>query len=138
MELTAWVEDPKSAYNNSEEKSEFVQNLRQRFKVASLNVINYFEKQPNSPALGVIRYQLLKSATSAAANYRAACRARSKKEFFAKICIVVEETDETLFWLELLRDSDVPTDNAAITTLGKEWQELLLIVAKAKANTNFE
>jgi four helix bundle protein len=105
-------------------------------KLASIEVINFFEQQQNSPAIGVIRFQILKSSTSAAANYRAACRARSKKEFYAKLCIVVEETDETLFWLEILHDSNIETDKTAVTTLGKEWQEILMIVAKARANTN--
>ncbi len=54
--------------------------------------------------LGVIRKQLFKSVTSVAANYRAACRARSDKEKFAKVCIVVEEVDETVFWIEMLID----------------------------------
>jgi four helix bundle protein len=103
---------------------------------ASIEVINFFEKQQNSPAIGGVRYQTLKSSTSAAANYRAACRARSKKEFYAKLCIVVEETDETLFWLEILHDSDIKTNKDAVTILGKEWQEILMIVAKARANTN--
>lgn len=59
-----------------------------------------------------------------------------KKDFYAKLCIVVEETDETLFWLEILHDSEINTDQAAVTALGKEWQEILMIVAKARANTN--
>ena len=51
--------------------------------------------------------QLLRAATSVAANYRAACRARSKAEFIAKISIVVEESDEALLWLELIRDAKI-------------------------------
>jgi len=130
------LEDPGSTYGKRESNVEFAKKLRKRMKLASIDVINFFEHQQNSPALGVIRFQLLKSATSAAANYRAACRARSKKEFYAKRCIVVEETDETLFWLEILHDSNIKTDKDAVTTLGKEWQEILMIVAKARANTN--
>ncbi|WP_443634953.1 four helix bundle protein [Candidatus Marifrigoribacter sp. Uisw_064] len=57
----------------------------------------FFNSLKNSKASSVVSYQLIKSVTSTAANYRAACRARSKKEFFSKICIVVEEADETEF-----------------------------------------
>jgi four helix bundle protein len=53
----------------------------------------------------VIGYQLLRSGTSVAANYRAACRGRSRPEFLAKIGIVVEEADETVFWLEMLTEA---------------------------------
>jgi four helix bundle protein len=53
----------------------------------------------------IIGKQLIRSVTSTAANYRAACLSRSKKEFYSKISIVVEEADETLFWLEILKDS---------------------------------
>ncbi|MDH5597819.1 MAG: four helix bundle protein, partial [Cyclobacteriaceae bacterium] len=62
-------------------------------------------KLPKGLEYTVIGRQLLKSGTSVGANYRAACRARSKAEFFAKICIVVEEADETCYWLELLQES---------------------------------
>jgi four helix bundle protein len=134
-ELMSLLLDPPKGYGKRESNIEFAKKLRLRMKLAAIQVVNFFEKQPNSPAVGVIRYQLLKSSTSAAANYRAACRARSVKEFYAKMSIVVEETDETLFWLELMHDSDVKTDKNAITIIGKEWQEILMIVAKARSNT---
>lgn len=133
-ELASLIEDPAKKYGERQSNVEFAKKLRQRFKLASIEVINFFEKQADSPAISVIRYQMLKSATSAAANYRAACRARSGKEFFAKMSIVVEETDETLFWLEVLHDADLKTDKARVTTIGKEWQELLMIVSKARSN----
>ena len=129
-------EEPKANYGKRESNVEFAKKLRKRMKLASIEVIDFFEDQPNSSALNVIRFQLLKSSTSAAANYRAACRARSKREFYAKLCIVVEETDETLFWLEVLHDSKIKTDNSLVAAMGKEWQEILMIVAKAKANTS--
>ena len=55
----------------------------------------------------VIGRQLLRSGTSVGANYRSACRARSRAEFVAKLGIVLEEADETVFWLELLQESDI-------------------------------
>jgi len=55
----------------------------------------------------VVSYQLIKSATSTRANYRAACKERSKAEFFSKICIVAEEADESEYWLEIIGDTDL-------------------------------
>lgn len=69
-----------------------------------------------------------------AANYRAACRARSSKEFFAKLSIVVEETDETLFWLEVLEEAEMITAEK-LTFLKAETTEILKILAKARKNT---
>ena len=69
--------------------------------------------------------QLLRSATSVTANYRAACRARSKAEFIAKLSIVVEEADETLLWLEMISESKITTVDEALT---REAQELLFIM----------
>lgn len=90
-----------------------------------------------SEATKVIGYQIIKSATSTAANYRASCIARSKKEFFAKISITVEEADETVFWLEVLRDTGLATDKVIIPLLN-EAEEILKVLSKARKNTNFE
>ncbi len=72
--------------------------------------------------------QLLRSATSVAANHRAVCRARSKAEFIAKTGTVVEETDETVFWIELLVDTDLVQRDRVSELLG-EANELLRIFA---------
>ncbi len=72
--------------------------------------------------------QLLRAGTSVAANYRAACRARSKLEFIAKIGIVLEEADEAVFWLELLVDSGTVKQNEMEDIL-REANELLAIFA---------
>jgi len=69
--------------------------LPQRTKRFSLQIIQFFQALPKSTEAQILGKQLLRSATSVTANYRAACRARSKAEFFAKLCIVVEEADET-------------------------------------------
>jgi len=97
-------------------------------------MVNFMMLLPNDPILYNIRNQILKSSTSVGANYRAACRARSPREFYAKLCIVVEECDETIFWLELLLESNIETDEKALRTLGKDYCELLKIFAKARAN----
>jgi four helix bundle protein len=84
----------------------------------------------NSPK-AVIGRQVLRSGTSVAANYRAVCRARSKAEFVAKIGTVVEEADETVFWLELLVESDLASQ-ARMDGLLKEANELLAIFAASQ------
>ena len=77
--------------------------------------------------------QLLRSGTSVAANYRAVCRARSRAEFLAKMGIVIEEADETVFWLELLTESEI-VRAGQMEQLIKEANELLAIFA-ASAQT---
>jgi four helix bundle protein len=74
---------------------------------------------PRSRESNVLVQQVLRSATGMAANYRAAGRSRSKAEFIAKLGVVVEEADETVFWLEILADSGiVPAHKAAESTCG--------------------
>lgn len=73
----------------------------------------------------------MRSATSVAANYRAVCRARSRREFIAKIGLVVEEADETVFWLELLGESDV-VSSEWLTLQRTEATELLAIFAASE------
>jgi len=81
--------------------------LKDRTKLFALRIIRMSEAMPNTRAANVIANQILRSATSMAANYRAVGRARSKAEFVSKPGIVVEEADETLFWLELLADTGI-------------------------------
>jgi four helix bundle protein len=87
--------------------SEKHQELRTRSKAFSLRAIRMSQALPRSREANVLVQQVLRSATGMAANYRAAGRARSKAEFIAKIGIVVEEADETVFWLEMLADSSI-------------------------------
>ena len=70
----------------------------------ALRVMNVVSQLPRTIPGKVIADQLMRSASSVAANYRAACRARSRAEFVAKLSIVVEEADETILWLELIGD----------------------------------
>ena len=78
------------------EQSEHLKCRSMAFAVAVLRLIDGF---PRRPGPDVIAHQLAKSATSVAANYRAACTARSRREFIAKLCIVVEEAEESVYWL---------------------------------------
>ena len=81
--------------------------LRDRTKAFALRVIHMSDALPRTRSGNVIGNQVLRSATGMAANYRAAGRSRSKAEFVAKIGVVIEEADETVFWLEMLRDSAI-------------------------------
>ena len=109
------------------------EELKARSKRFAVGVIELMKDLPRTETARVIERQLLKSATSVAANYRATCRARSKAEFIAKIGVVFEEADETVFWLELLVDTRIfGLDKVA--RLLKEAEELLAIFA-ASQNT---
>lgn len=79
--------------------------LQDRTKNLALRVIRMIDRLPSTDASRAIGRQLLRATTSVAANYRAACRARSKAEFNAKLGVVVEEADETVFWIEILAES---------------------------------
>jgi len=86
-------------------ESENEEELKMRTKQFALRVIRLCESLPKTATGAILGKQLLRSATSVGANYRAACRGRSKAEFIAKLGIVEEEADESLFWLELIAES---------------------------------
>ena len=79
--------------------------LKDRTKRFALRIIRVVRSLSSSPEARIISHQLLRSGMSVAANYRAVCRARSRQEFLAKISIVIEEADESEFWLEMLTDA---------------------------------
>ena len=89
-------------------------DFKARTKAFALHAIKLARTLPRNRETDVIARQLLRSATSVAANYRAACRARSARDFVAKLGIVEEEADESMFWLELLVDAKiVPGDRTS-------------------------
>src|SRR5579862_9123894 len=101
-------------------------DMQARTKTFALRVIKLIDALPHSTTEQVVGRQLLRSATSVGANYRAACRAQSRAEFPAKMSIVVEEADETLYWLELLKESGLIKADRLVE-LFKESNELLAI-----------
>lgn len=108
------------------------EELKRRTKEFGLRVIKLVEQLPRSKTADVIGQQLLRSATSVGANYRAACRARSQADFVSKICVVEEEADESAYWLELLEAAKIVSE-AEISSLLKEADELTAIfVASGK------
>ena len=90
-----------------------------RTKKLAVSIINELSDLPYSDKVSVIRKQIFRSSSSIAANYRAMCRARSNKEKYAKLCIVVEEADETVFWLEIIDEIET-TNIDSIKNLNNE------------------
>jgi len=120
--------------NQMTEKEMFVERMKQRTKKFSVDIIFFCDSLKPNKASSVITYQLVKSATSTGANYRAACRARSKSEFFSKICIVVEEADESEYWLEVIKETALSNQNNELERLLTEPNEIVKIVSKAKSS----
>jgi four helix bundle protein len=83
------------------------EDLRRRTKEFALRIINLFRALPKTEEARVLGRQVLRSGTAVAANYRSACRARSRADFISKVGITVEEADETAFWLELIVDAGI-------------------------------
>ncbi len=109
------------------------EELKQRTKAFGLSVIKLVDQLPQTRSANVIGNQLVRSATSVGANYRAACRARSKAEFAAKLGIVEEEADESAYWIEILIEAGMLPQNR-ITGMLQEANELVAIVV-ASLNT---
>ncbi len=107
------------------------EQLKDRTKRFAYRVIKLFQSLPRTTEAQVIGKQALRSGTSVAANYRAAARARSHPEFMSKIGIVVEEADETVFWLECLADNGI-VKQSLLADLLKEANELLAIFAASQ------
>jgi four helix bundle protein len=101
-------------------------DLKKRTKAFALRILKLVDAMPKTTAGRALTSQIVRSGTSVAANYRAACRAKSSADFIAKMGIVEEEADETLFWLELFEESRlVPA--AKLTAIKQEANELIAI-----------
>jgi len=109
----------------------FNELFRQRTKRLALNIIRILSPLKYSDALGVMRKQEFRACTSVASNFRAVCRARSEKERYAKLCIVVEEADETVFWIEMIVEAGFLAIKE-ISDCVKEAQEILNVMSAFK------
>jgi four helix bundle protein len=105
--------------------------LRVRTKKFAVAIILLSKNFRNLPEINLIRNQLLRAGTSVGSNYRAACRARSEKEFFSKLSIVTEEADESLFWMEVLSEADL-VPMKVMQSEYNEGLELLKIFSSAR------
>ena len=114
----------------------FIEEMKLRTRKFCVDTIKFVDSLKTKKASSVITYQLVKSASSTGANYRATCKARSKKEFYAKLSIVVEEVDESEYWLEVIRDAELSTDANQLSELLNEANELNKILSKARGSTS--
>jgi len=106
------------------------EGFKRRTKAVALRVIRLVEALPSSGVAGVIGRQLLRSATSVGANYRAACRAKSTADIIAKLGIVEEEADECLYWMELLVEAGLVPE-AKLTSLMSEVNEIVAMTVQS-------
>ncbi len=104
--------------------------FKERTKKLAVAIIKQLDKLPRSLAADVIARQLVRSSTSIGANYRAACRAKSIADMINKLKIVEEESDETAYWLELLVESGLISQNQ-ITDIYKETNEILAMTVSS-------
>ncbi len=107
------------------------EQFRNRTKQLAIAIIKAYGTWKKTEEIYIIGKQILRSSTSVAANYRAVCRARSIKERYAKLCIVVEEIDETQMWLEILVESDL-IKAETITNIQKEVEEIVKVMTTYK------
>lgn len=109
---------------------EFAEAFKKRTKKFIVEIIKFCRKLPKSRETFIITDQLIRCSTSVGSNYRAACRARSGKEFYSKLCIVVEEADESVYWLEIIEAINIAEDD--VNDLIIEGTEILSIVATSR------
>jgi len=113
--------------------AEFNESFRERTMVFALSIIKFLESVPYNSVTRVLIFQLGKSGTSIGTNFRAFCRGRSKNEKFSKICIVVEEADETDYWLTIFSKTEYGDKND-LAWLAKEALEILKITSSIKSS----
>ncbi len=107
-------------------------DMRKRTRVFALRIIRLAESLPNTSSAKVIRNQLIRCGTSVGANYRAACRAKSKPDFVSKMGTVEEEADETIYWMELLVDAEIVKRSRIADLLDEADQILSIVVSSIK------
>jgi four helix bundle protein len=110
---------------------EFAEAFKKRTKKFVVDNIKLFRTLPKTEEAKIIGRQLLRSSSSVGANYRAVCRARSQAEFHSKLSTVVEEADESAFWMEVLIEAEVVNENA-LSLLLKEANEILKITSASR------
>jgi four helix bundle protein len=107
---------------------EFAKKMQARTMVFAVNIVRFFAKLPRTDEARVPGKQVLRSGTSVGANYRAVCRAKSDADFISKMGTVVEEADESVFWLELMESAGI-CSAAIVQPLKTEANELLRILS---------
>ncbi|MEX2162302.1 MAG: four helix bundle protein [Anaerolineales bacterium] len=108
------------------------QELQTRTRQFGLRVIKLVDSLPRTKGAGVIGRQLLRSATAVGANYRSACRGRSRADFVSKLGIALEEADESLYWMELLVESGLVSKKRISDLLDEANQIVSILAASSK------
>jgi four helix bundle protein len=114
------------------DRADFAKQFQDRTKKLAIEIIQIYKTLKTSDEMRIVGQQLIRSASSVGANYRAVCRARSKAELFSKLSIVIEEADETLYWLEVLKGSEL-AQGINLDHLIAEITEVLSVMAKARS-----
>jgi four helix bundle protein len=110
------------------------EEMKTRTKQFALRIIRLVQSLPPNPAAQIIGRQLLRSGTSVGANYRSACRAKSTADFIHKLSIVEEETDESIYWMELLIDGQIIKEQLLKNLTDEGNQILSIIIASIKTS----
>src|ERR1700758_934601 len=113
------------------ERIEFAEAFKRRTKKFVVDNIKFYRTLPKTEEAKIIGRQLLRSSSSVGANYRAACRSRSQAEFHSKLSTVVEEADESVFWMEVLVEAEV-VNQSAIRVLHDEANQILKVAAASR------
>ncbi|MFH1822315.1 MAG: four helix bundle protein [Patescibacteria group bacterium] len=115
--------------------------LKDRTKKFALRTIKLVNVLPYNSLGNIVRNQLLRCATSTAANYRAVCRSRTTAEFNSKLGVVIEEADESVFWLEIIIESKIMKEELVLPLLNEASEITAIMVASRKTsikNTNLK
>jgi len=121
--------------NNFKSKDEFIYYVKAKTKQFAIDTIKFCDSLSCTQSLKVIKFQLIKSASSTGANYRAVCRSRSKAEFFSKLSITLEEADESQYWLEILDNLQLKINQVELDRLQNEITQIVSILTTARKNT---
>ena len=113
------------------QRIDFAEMFKTRTKKFVVDNIKFYRTLPKTEEAKIIGRQLLRSSSSVGANYRAACRARSKAEFHSKLSTVVEEADESAFWMEILVEAEVVSPKA-LDYLSDEANQILKIASASR------
>jgi four helix bundle protein len=119
------------------ERVEFAEVFKTRTKKFVVDNIKFFRTLPKTEEAKIIGRQLLRSSSSVGANYRAACRARSKAEFHSKLSTVVEEADESAFWMEILIEAEI-VKPSELYYLNDEANQILKIASASRKTVSLK
>jgi len=122
---------PDKVLMESNKRIEFAEAFKSRTKKFVVDNIKFYRTLPKTEEAKIIGRQLLRSSSSVGANYRAACRARSQAEFHSKLSTVVEEADESCFWMGILVEAEV-VEQSTLNSLLDEANQILKIVSASR------